>query len=588
MKAGRVGDEAKCPEDGHKCPKCKHVTVGPAIKGSPDTYINNQPTLRVGDRGMHTEKCCGANAWRAMTGSSTVTVNGLPIHRVGDETKHCGGLGRLIVGSPDVNVGSGGEGADSADEEGSVDLEVTDAFDRPLEDVTVRVLSPEGVLKEVKFDGQKKLDGLPKGATVIVEKTLQKSKADRPAVKGIVPKGERMVTPRKKPAAPPAPKPAASSGGGGKDGPAKSAPKPPAAKPAASDHRNTHIPASNGTSKEPAITTIPRPRGEKVRITQFTVHNWVEAVYKAFNVPFPTGVLQTATLGVREASMLRPGQSKAEIVETERLATEGRTSADGRKGTAKVTRAERLQRVTAGSTRHDDSLFIVWTESTVNKEQKVEVFQCTIDPQTTSEEGQPYLLEGRQYDLLPWTHRRTKYRNPYGGNGNAYRVTDKGKGASNRITLVRTNLKRFVDSKDDLTYRTRVLSRGNSLINMHFGSLGAAGLDPYVRAWSQGCTVLRHGLRSDRYRYFVKRIVHRAKKPRPYLVVSSQYIRLYHEWVAYCGGDKKKAQDPRSVLKLDVLAQRELNGKYIPTILDVKFAKANPSFVASALFSVAK
>ncbi|HZF52636.1 MAG TPA: PAAR domain-containing protein, partial [Polyangiaceae bacterium] len=202
MKAGRVGDEAKCPEDGHKCPKCKHVTVGPAIKGSPDTYINNQPTLRVGDRGMHTEKCCGANAWRAMTGSSTVTVNGLPIHRVGDETKHCGGLGRLIIGSPDVNVGSGGEGADSADEEGSVDLEVTDAFDRPLEDVTVRVLSPEGVVKEVKFDGQKKLDGLPKGATVIVEKTLQKSKADRPAVKGIVPKGERMVTPRKKPAAP--------------------------------------------------------------------------------------------------------------------------------------------------------------------------------------------------------------------------------------------------------------------------------------------------------------------------------------------------------------------------------------------------
>jgi hypothetical protein len=58
--------------------------------------------------------------------------------------------------------------------------------------------------------------------------------------------------------------------------------------------------------------------------------------------------------------------------------------------------------------------------------------------------------------------------------------------------------------------------------------------------------------------------------------------------VAYCDGDKKKAQDPRSVLKLDELAKRELNGKYIPTIIDVKFAKANPDFVAPALFTIAK
>ncbi|HLM73397.1 MAG TPA: PAAR domain-containing protein, partial [Polyangiaceae bacterium] len=515
MRAGRVGDEAKCPEDGHKCPSCKHVTVGPAIKGSPDVYINNQPTLRIGDRGMHTDKCCGANAWRAMTGSSTVTVNGLPVHRMGDETKHCGGLGRLIIGSPDVNVGDGGEGADSTDEEGSVDLEVTDAFDRPLEDVTVRVLSPEGVIKEVKFDGHKKLDGLPKGATVIVEKTLQKSKADRPAVKGIVPKGERMVTPRKKPAAPPAAKPAAgaSSGGGSKGAPAKTAPKPPAppakpAKPADDGPRKAHVPASNGTSKDPAITTIPRPRGEKVRITQFTVHNWVEAVYKAFKVPFPTGVREMATLGVREASMQRRGQGVGDIKETERLAEQGKTSAEGGKGTARQARVKRIKSVDAAPTIWDDTLYVVWTESKVNKDQRVDVFQCTIDPQTTSKRGQPYLLEGREYEMMPHWHQIDghAFPNPHGGGPNqAFKIKDKGTRGAGKIRLVRTYKKRFVTSRADLRYPESIVNISvPSKINMHFGSPRE-----YVGGASQGCTVLRHTLPSGRYGHFVRTIVHK-------------------------------------------------------------------------------
>ncbi|HZF52880.1 MAG TPA: hypothetical protein VE093_29690, partial [Polyangiaceae bacterium] len=441
-----------------------------------------------------------------------------------------------------------------------------------------------------------KLDGLPKGATVIVEKTLQKSKADRPAVKGIVPKGERMVTPRKKPAAPAAPKPAAASGGGGKDGPAKSAPKPPApaAKPAASDHRNTHIPASNGTSKEPAITTIPRPRGEKVRITQFTVHNWVEAVYKAFLVPFPTGVWETATLGVREASMHKFGQDEGDVTKAEKLAREGKTSAEGGNGTAKQARVERERRVAplvrkrrpiGGTyTKYDDTLYIVWTQSKVNKEQKVEVFQCTIDPHDNSNRGQPYLLEGREYALRPKVH--STYKNTYGGNGNAYRIKDKG-ARGDMITTIRTRMKRFVTSRADLKNPGKIVAYTDSIINMHFGDRDDADVGDYVGVWSQGCTVLRHGRTSTRYGEFVH-IVHRAKaKPHPYLVVSSQYIRLYHEWVAYCDGDKKKAQDPKSVLKLDELAKRKIGDRYVPSVIDVKFAKANPDFVRRALFTVA-
>lgn len=198
MQAGRVGDEAKCPEDGHSCAACKHVTVGPATKGSPDVFINNQAVLRVGDPGEHSETCCGDNKWRAKAGSSTVTANGLPLHRVGDETEHCGGNGKLITGSSDVAVGSGGNGARSESPKGSVKLEVTDAWGRSLKGVTARVLSPDGV-KEVKFDGSTSLSGLHKGTTVIVEKALQQSEADAGAVKGIVPAGTRMITPRKKP-----------------------------------------------------------------------------------------------------------------------------------------------------------------------------------------------------------------------------------------------------------------------------------------------------------------------------------------------------------------------------------------------------
>ncbi|HZF56608.1 MAG TPA: PAAR domain-containing protein [Polyangiaceae bacterium] len=199
MQAGRVGDEAKCPEDGHSCSVCKHVTVGPSTKGSPDVFINNQPVLRVGDPGEHSETCCGDNKWRAKTGSSTVTANGLPLHRVGDETEHCGGDGKLITGSSDVAVGSGGNGARSESPKGSVKLEVTDAWGRVLKGVTARVLSPDGV-KEVKFDGSTSLSGLHRGTTILVEKALQQSEADAGAVKGIVPAGTRMITPRKKPA----------------------------------------------------------------------------------------------------------------------------------------------------------------------------------------------------------------------------------------------------------------------------------------------------------------------------------------------------------------------------------------------------
>ncbi len=60
--------------------------------------------LRIGDPGSHAA-CCGPNSWNAAQGSGTVTINDIPAHRLGDQTIHCGGVGALIIGSPNVIVG---------------------------------------------------------------------------------------------------------------------------------------------------------------------------------------------------------------------------------------------------------------------------------------------------------------------------------------------------------------------------------------------------------------------------------------------------------------------------------------------------
>jgi len=102
---GRLGDKSLAPADAHGCPCCPHpAVVGPSIIGSPDVLVNKRPALRQGDKGIHTA-CCGPNMWEAVSGSATVKINNQPAHRLGDQDKHCGGMGMLIEGSPDVIVG---------------------------------------------------------------------------------------------------------------------------------------------------------------------------------------------------------------------------------------------------------------------------------------------------------------------------------------------------------------------------------------------------------------------------------------------------------------------------------------------------
>lgn len=106
---GRLGDKASVPLDAHGCPACPHPAVGPAIQGSPDVNVNKRPALRVDDPGIHTA-CCGANTWTATQGSQTVFINGKSAHRMGDQNRHCGGMGTLVEGSPNVIVGESNGG----------------------------------------------------------------------------------------------------------------------------------------------------------------------------------------------------------------------------------------------------------------------------------------------------------------------------------------------------------------------------------------------------------------------------------------------------------------------------------------------
>ncbi|HEY3804895.1 MAG TPA: PAAR domain-containing protein [Kofleriaceae bacterium] len=101
---GRLGDKANVPLCAHGCPACPHPGVGPAISGSPNVNVNGKPAVRVDDNGVHSA-CCGPNQWRALAGSPTVFINGKAAHRAGDATQHCGGNGRLVEGSPNVDVG---------------------------------------------------------------------------------------------------------------------------------------------------------------------------------------------------------------------------------------------------------------------------------------------------------------------------------------------------------------------------------------------------------------------------------------------------------------------------------------------------
>jgi uncharacterized Zn-binding protein involved in type VI secretion len=100
----RVSDIARCPSCSHGCLSCSHDVQGPCTAGSDNVRVNGFPAARETDPGVHSS-CCDANTWIAKGASTTVIINGLGAHRVDDETTHCGGVGTMTTGSPNVIVG---------------------------------------------------------------------------------------------------------------------------------------------------------------------------------------------------------------------------------------------------------------------------------------------------------------------------------------------------------------------------------------------------------------------------------------------------------------------------------------------------
>jgi uncharacterized Zn-binding protein involved in type VI secretion len=100
----RLGDRSFVPSDVHGSGCCPHPCIGPAVTGSADVLVNNQPALRVGDSGVHAT-CCGPNTWIAVEGSATVLINNRRAHRLDDLDQHCGGPGQMVEGSANVLVG---------------------------------------------------------------------------------------------------------------------------------------------------------------------------------------------------------------------------------------------------------------------------------------------------------------------------------------------------------------------------------------------------------------------------------------------------------------------------------------------------
>ncbi len=106
--AARLGDKAQVKADAHGCPACPHPGVGPIVVGSADVFTNGKPQGRQDDLGIHAI-CCGPNNFQIAKGSPTVYVNGKPAARMQDKTKHCGGSGQIIEGSPDVLLDDGAD-----------------------------------------------------------------------------------------------------------------------------------------------------------------------------------------------------------------------------------------------------------------------------------------------------------------------------------------------------------------------------------------------------------------------------------------------------------------------------------------------
>jgi len=171
----RVGDNSQVGADSHGCPACPHACIGPAVKGSPNVYVNDLPAVRYQDNGLHAA-CCGSNTWVAANGSDSVYINGLPAHREGDDDDHCGGKGKMVAGSPNVFSGGGKttrtydskppKPEDPVPHDKSYTVSLVDALGRKLASAVALVRCPHEEDRRITFTGETTVTGLCDGAYI--------------------------------------------------------------------------------------------------------------------------------------------------------------------------------------------------------------------------------------------------------------------------------------------------------------------------------------------------------------------------------------------------------------------------------------
>ncbi|HVY46643.1 MAG TPA: CHAP domain-containing protein [Minicystis sp.] len=359
--AARVGDAALSsgpdapPVDPNSNGAAEASTVE-ARDGSPDVFVNGRAALRVDD---------GANgAWQASSGSRGVLINGRPAVRAGDATAHATDAdGVVLDGSADVFFGDVRPGTPKErPHDRSLAIELTDALGRAIEDVVIDVFCPHQPAARQDAHGSATVSGLCTSSTVTVHKGLQAGTWDDNATQSVPAQATHDIGP-----APP------SSGG--------------AAAPASSGtHTVVHAPAPGATAPAQQSTHLVRPSGSAtVQLT--TVHNWVELVYRAFGHDLPTGQLDLALLGVREAS-LAGAAKKVDTLEKE--------AGWGDVGEVDYTREHKAP-------AYNDLLFCAYTDKHVKTRQIVEVFECTVDasPGKHGHLHLPALVEGHLYHATP-------------------------------------------------------------------------------------------------------------------------------------------------------------------------------------------
>jgi uncharacterized Zn-binding protein involved in type VI secretion len=535
---GRLGDEATGTHQGSSA-------KGPAQQGAAATFVNGQPALRVGDTGDHTDN---SGDWRATSGSTSVFIEGKKAHRLGDDTSHDAN-GQLAQGSPNVDVGTSNGSTTPKPHDLEIEIDVVDATDRKIKDVHVKVECPhpgQPAAKDalVAFNETTKLTNVCSAAPITVYKSLERGDWDAGAKSGAA------------------------------------LPNTPS-QPADGSVSYIHAPAP-----ESKVALELKPEAErqiliakadpaKAVIRMTTAYNWMELVYKAFKLTMPTGANQVALLGVREG-ILTGGQRTTRDDDFETFHDH---TAKGGKGDG------------GHETKYDDLIFLAVAPKDPAIMQRVEAFECSIDPgdKYSTAAGMPLLIEGAPggsvvYQGFPATH-HGPCLHLYSGHQGPLRVTrihyeavtDPKKAPANHRTFETTGDANVHSGKQSYQFYQNETEDPGILIH-------SSWTRQYVNSggtqWSVGCTVLRHsydggGDDAKRFLDFGTTATTAANKQQvPYLVVSSKYVKSYAEWVKEVDKSPDKAPKPSSVLRRDGLETptNGAKGKYLPSIVSKAFA----------------